>query len=79
MKANNLRDILSDCCNDVTFQYNGMDSGITVEVHDYIPVFQAWNGEKTKEYDNVDDVMNDKFYSGKSLVDLSEIVQFSVI
>ena len=32
--------------------------------------YQAWHGDDIKEYDNMDKVMNDKFYSGKSLNDL---------
>ena len=32
-----------------------------------------------KEYDNVDEVMNDKFYSGKSLNDLVKEVEIDVM
>ena len=65
MNKDELRQILSECCNDISFFYKGLASGVTVEVRDYIPTYQAWHGNDTKEYDNVDEVMNDKFYSGK--------------
>ena len=77
MSRKELKDIISDCCNDVVFDYNGRKSGVTSEVKNYVPTFQAWHGSKVKEYDNVDDVMNDKFYSGKSINDLIEVVEFT--
>lgn len=70
MNENEIRKIISDCCNDIWFVYNGKKSGITSEVKNYIPKFQAWHGDSIKYYDNDNDVMNDKFYSGKSLVEL---------
>ena len=70
MNKNELRKIISDCCNDVWFVYNGKKSGITSEVKNYVPKFQAWHGDSIKYYDNVNDVMNDDFYSGKSLAEL---------
>lgn len=78
MKKDNLKQIISECCNDILFNYNGLDSGITAEVANYVPRFQAWHGEKIKEYKSVDDVINDKFYSGKSLIDLIGIVVFEI-
>lgn len=79
MKKDELRQILSECCNDISFSYRGLPSGVTVEVRDYIPTYQAWQGNDTKEYDNVDEVMNDKFYSGKSLNDLVKEVEIDVM
>ena len=77
MSKDKLLKIISDCCNDILFTYNGKDSGITSTVANYQPTFQAWHGNDVKEYDNVDDVMNDKFYSGKSLVELIVVVEFT--
>lgn len=75
MTVNDIKSIITDCCNDVIFTFNGMSSGITSEVKDSVPVFQSWHGEKIKEYSNVDDAMSDKFFSGKSLNELIELVQ----
>lgn len=77
MTIQKLKNIIADCCNDVLFTYNGKKSGVTSEVHDSIPTFQVWHGSETKEYDNVDDVVNDKFYSGKSIKDLLPDIEFS--
>lgn len=40
MNAKELRQIISDCCNDVIFRYN-KSSGITSEVKNSIPIFQS--------------------------------------
>lgn len=77
MSKDRLKSIISDCCNDVLFSYNGIASGITSTVSNYKPTFQVWHGDKTKEYNDIDDVMNDKFYSGKSLADLSDKTEFT--
>ena len=77
MSKNELKNIISDCCNDVLFDYNGKKSGITSEVKDSVPTFQVWHGTEVKEYSNIDDVMDDKFYSGKSINDLVGNVEFT--
>ena len=50
---------------------------MTSEVHDSIPTFQIWYGSETKEYDNVDDVIYDKFFDGKSIKDLLDSIEFT--
>lgn len=77
MKLKELKDIIVECCNDVFFIYNGKNSGITSEVKNHIPTFQVWHGDSTKEYGNIDDVMNDKFYSGKSINELLTEIDFT--
>ena len=79
MSESELKDIIADCCNDGIFAYNGKKSGVTSEVKDHVPTFQAWHGSEVKEYNNVDDVMNDKFYSGKSIIDLIGVVEFTFV
>lgn len=73
-----LKQIIQDCCNDVLFTYNRKGSGITSEVKDYVPTFHAWHGSDTKDYSNVDDLMTDKFFGGKSINDLIETVEFTL-
>ena len=70
MNLKDLKNIISSCLNDLVFEYNGKQCGVTSEVYDYIPTFQAWCGDSIKEYSNVEDVLNDKFYDGKSLTEL---------
>lgn len=79
MKADELRAIIVGCCNDVLFVYNGVQAGITSEVKNYVPMFRAWYGEKTKEYSNIDILMSDSFFGEKSLADLVGIVEFLTV
>ena len=79
MKKGELKQIIADCCNDIVFSYNNMPSGVTSKVRDYVPTFQAWHGEEVKEYGSIDDVMNDPFYSGKSLNNIAEKIDIDVL
>lgn len=74
-----LMDTVAECCNDVVFTYKGIRAGITSEVHDFFPTYQVWFGENTKEYSDIDNVFNDKFYDGKSIKELIGVVEFSYI
>lgn len=77
LNRNELKEIISTCLNDVLFIYNGKMSGITSEVHDYIPIYQVWHGDETKEYSDIELLMTDRFYSGNAIEDLIEKVEFS--
>lgn len=72
MTRDALFQIVSGCMNDIEFVYNGKKSGVTVEVEDSVPTFQVWHGDEIKEYRTADEVMNDPFYSGKSLNELAD-------
>lgn len=76
MNRSELKKVIAECCNDVVFVYNGKKSGVTAEVHDSVPTFQVWHGNDTKEFSDVDVLMSDKFFSGKSIDELSEKVDF---
>lgn len=76
MSKSELKRIILDCCNDVLFTFDGKASGITSEVKDYVPTFHAWHGSKTKRYADVDELMSDTFFGGKSIIDLIGKVKF---
>lgn len=77
MRSEELRSILSDCCHDITFSCNGVLCGVTSEVRNYIPEWQAWYGREIKTYSKVDDLLKDPFFGGFSLNDLSETIFLS--
>ena len=52
---------------DIHFTFNGLPCGVEVEVHDSMPSFEGWYGNKSKKYTNVDMLIHDKFFGGKSL------------
>ncbi len=74
-----LKQIISDCCNDVVFSYYGKSAGITSRVNDFVPTFQVWYGSETKEYKDIEKVMTDSFFQGKSLEELIDEVDFEVL
>ena len=78
MNIADLKNIILDCCNDVIFTYNGKKSGVTAEVSDSVPTFQVWHGSDMKDYDDVDVLLSDKFFSGKSINDLVEKINFTI-
>lgn len=81
MKSNieTIRNEIKACKTDMVFVYNGLKSGVTSEVTKSIPTFQAWHGDKYKYYKDVDDVISDKFYSGKSLTELADIISYDLL
>lgn len=71
-----VRGIIESCFWDLGFEYNGLPSGVTAVVHDSVPEYQAWHGKEIRYYNSVDDVMNDKFYSGKSLYEIADVINY---
>lgn len=76
MTIMDLRQIINECSCDIIFTINGKESGIVSEVHNYIPTFRAWCEDNIKEYNSVDTLMNDKFFDGKSLIQLANKTTF---
>ena len=69
MKAKNLKELILSLTQDVVFEHDGA-----------VACINPWNeakievgyDNKMKTYDNIDDVMYDPFYHGKSLQEISE-------
>lgn len=69
MKAKELKNLILSLTQDVVFEYDGK-----------VACINPWNESKIevgydneiKTYNNIDDVMNDPFYHGKSLVEIVE-------
>lgn len=68
MKPENLKELILSLTQDVIFEYDGA-----------VACINPWNetrievgyDDKMKTYDNIDDVMSDPFYHGKSLQEIS--------
>ena len=72
-----MRESLGVNYSDLSFSYHGKRAGVTSIVEDGWPTFTSWFGNAMKEYHNVDAVIADKFFDGKSLADLlAEGVEF---
>ena len=73
-----LKDIIARCMDDVYFSYNGKSAGISTEIADYIPTFTLWYGDDTIDLESVNDVMTCRFFDGKSLIELLDIVKIEI-
>ena len=72
-----LRTALYVDCSDVHFNYHNKFAGIEITAEDGVVTYEAWFGDKSKLYHNVDAVIADEFFDGKSLADLlAEGVEF---
>ena len=71
MKSNDLKKLILSLEQDIEFTYNGKFGSICPFSANEISV--AFDGN-IKEYDNIDDVMQDKFFDGESLNEISELI-----
>lgn len=77
MTADELRYEIAGKIEDVSFIYNGKKSGIMPQFDRMPPAFLVWYGEKEKIYSDIEKVMTDKFFDGKSLSEIAEIVEYT--
>ncbi len=52
------------------FEYNGKQCGVEPQTQDSETTYTMWYGEALKDYDNIDDLLSDEFFDGKSLQDI---------
>lgn len=69
MKPNKLKELILSLTQDIVFEYKGEYACINPWNHKKIEVGY---GDIMKTYDNIDDVMKDKIYHGKSLLEIAE-------
>lgn len=68
MKADEIKNLILSLTQDVTFQYAGKYACI----NPWSPYkIEVGYGEDVKTYNNIEDVMKDKFYNGKSLEEIA--------
>ncbi len=63
---------------DIAFEYNGKPSGITNDTADSKAYFEIWYGEKTKRFDDPDELMKAKFFDGKSLEEICDGLELTI-
>ena len=54
MKKDEIKKIISECCNDLIFIYDNKNAIITSTVSNYVPTFEATYNGKSKKYNDVD-------------------------
>ena len=78
MSIEKLKNLILSCVNDVYFVFNGKKCGVSSQVDDYVPTYECWYGDKIKEYSNVDDLLNDLFFDGRSITDIIQDLEISI-
>lgn len=69
MSADDLKQLILSLTQDVLFDYQGMSACINPwNIHK----FEVGYGDEVKTYTDIDDLMSDKFFNGKSLNEISE-------
>lgn len=69
MMSEKIRDRISEIASHFTFQYKGKNAGIDpFSKHS----FDMWFGDNEKRANSIDEVMNDKFFDGKSLAEIAD-------
>ena len=56
------------------FEYNGKRCGIEPETSDSNTTYAMWYGETWKDYSDIDDLLSDDFFDGRSLRDIFDSV-----
>ena len=80
MTAEKIKKRLLECASHMCFDYNGKGCGIDPY---YVPekkknFFNIWYGEdETCTLNNIDDVMKSKFFNGKSLEEIADIIEIT--
>lgn len=73
MNANELRSWILELTVDITFRYKGIDGAIC-PISDEL--FYLSYGDDAKDLYDIDSVMNDTMFDGKSLSEISEQCEF---
>lgn len=72
MKVEQIKDRINELCSVVTFDYNEKSCGVDPFSNDN---FDMWYGKKTQNVKSIDEVMNDKFFDGKSLTEIIDKIK----
>lgn len=76
MKLKDFRRALVKNANDVTFVFNEQTAWIRTYYRDCPSPFEIDYGEQTKKYDTFIEMISDRFFSGKCIVELLSLVEF---
>lgn len=70
MTIGKLKQLVVDEANDFYFSYKNMRAGIENTFTNGRIIYNVWWGDKEKQYSSFYDVVTDKFYDGKSIMEL---------
>ncbi len=65
-----------DCLREVVFVYNGKNCGIFFTIENGVWDFDLCYGDELKNFNDLDILLADKYFDGKSVEDLLDEVEF---
>lgn len=77
MTVKELKRHIIDDANDIYFMYHGKNCGIEQTVRKSVATYDIWCGKETKQHQNLNELLSDKFFDGKSISELLDIVEIS--
>ena len=75
MNNTQLNSVLADCCNDITFSFNGKPCGVFPVVENSKPTYSLCYGDKDKDFTDLNTMMKDPFFDGMSLEEIVDKVE----
>ena len=78
MNNDDITNLIKENNNDIIFIYNNMESGVSSEVYNSIPIYQVWYGNTVKEYLNSKQLFSDKLFDGKTILEVLDEVDFEL-
>lgn len=77
MTVKELKHCIVNNANDLYFMYNGKNCGIEQTVRESVAIYEIWCGKETKQHQSLNELLSDKFFDGKSISELLDIVEIS--
>ncbi|APU71001.1 hypothetical protein LCR01_00610 [Companilactobacillus crustorum] len=62
-----------------TFTLDSKPCGMEPDSRNKETYYPAWYGDKNKDFNNIDDLMSDEFFGGKSMVQLIDDIELDFI
>ena len=78
MSVDEIKNAMINDGNDIYFVHNGRESGVSTTVMNSVFIFHAWFGAVTKDFKGFDEMIHDRFFGGKSIVDLVNTVDIYI-
>ena len=71
MTSKEIRTIIGDSYSDFSFSFKGKIGGVLISAKDGKVTWLLWYGEQEKKLHDINDVMSEKMFEGKSLEDIA--------
>jgi hypothetical protein len=75
MTINEFLENLTEEYGTAEFEYKGKKCGIEPKTQDSITTYTMWYGKNWNDYDDIDILLSDRFFDGRSLHDIFQSIE----